>query len=99
MRADVRMPSYAAKLLHRTERSHRGVVLHGHMARERASVYKYGVIAYRAIVSDVGVGHDQVMAADSRDAATLHRPAIYSGKLVKFVGLSNSQRPPLPLVG
>src|SRR5271170_780975 len=92
MRADVRMPSYAAKLLHRTERTHRGVVLHGHMTGECPSVYKYDVIAHRAIVSDVRVGHDQVMAADSRDAATLHRPAIYSGKLVKFVGLSNFQR-------
>src|SRR5271168_2429730 len=99
MRANVRMPSNAAKLLHRRECAYRGVVLHGHMPRECSAVYKYGVIAHRAIVSDVCVGHDEVMAADSCDAATLHRAAIYRGELVKFVGVPNFQRHTFAFVG
>src|SRR5450755_3140006 len=98
MRPNVRMPSYAAELLHRTERAHRGVIFHGHMPRECSAVYKYGVIAYKAIVSDVCVGHDEVMAADSRDAAALHRATVYSGELAKFVGVPDFQRHTFALI-
>ncbi len=69
------------------------------MARECSAVHKYGVIAYRAIVSDMCVGHDQVMAADSRDAATLHRATVYRGELAKFVGVPDFQRHTLAFIG
>src|ERR1700735_3359106 len=98
MRANVRMPSYSAKLLHRTERPHRGIVLHGHMPRKSATIYKYSVIANPAIVADVRVGHDEVVASNSSDATPLNRAPIYRGKLVKFVGISDFQRYPLALV-
>src|ERR1700730_2553875 len=98
MRADVSVFSDATILLHGAKRSDRGVILNRDMTRQRPSIYKYGVIANQAIVTDVRVRHDEVVATDSRDASAFHGSPVYRGEFAKLVGISHLQGYALALV-
>src|SRR5712664_3907087 len=60
-------------------------VFHGYMPAERGPVRHDDVTANLAIVRDVGIGHDQVVIADSGASPALHRAAVDGDKLADLV--------------
>ncbi len=65
------------------------------MAGKRRSVDENRVIAHHAIVADVRVGHDQVVAADASDAAALLRAAANRAKFAEIIAIADFERYPL----
>ncbi len=89
--ADVGVAANAAKLMHGTERTDIRIVLDGHMARERGAIGENGVAADIAIVGNVGICHEKIVAADPRHAATLRGAAAHRGEFSKTVCISHDQ--------
>ena len=57
------------------------------------------MIADHAIVADVRVGHDQIVAADARGAAALDRAAMHGAELAKLVRVAHFEPHALARVG
>ena len=53
-----------------------GVVVDADVPGERGAVGHDHVVADRAVVRDVGVGHEEAVAADARQPAALDRAAV-----------------------
>ena len=51
-----------------------------------------------AIVADVRVGHDEIVAADARGAAAFHGAAIHGGEFAEFVVIADFERDALAVV-
>src|SRR6266404_8456961 len=79
MRAD------AHEMVHRTQRADAGPVFDGDMSTERGGVGHDNVAADLAIVSDVSVGHNQVVAPNLGETAPLHRTSIDGDELANLV--------------
>src|SRR4051812_31512335 len=86
------------KLMHGAKRAHHGVFLNRHMSAQGRAVYQHGVIADHAVVANVGVSHDQYMAANLRQPSALCRPAIDRDTLANFVVIANLEPSRLPSV-
>ena len=81
------------------EGAHRRVILHMTWPASVRPVHEHGVIADQAIVGDVRVGHDQIVAAEARDAAALDRAAIHGAEFAKLVRVADFERNALARVG
>ena len=57
------------------------------------------MVADDAIVRDMRVGHDEIVAAHAGDAAAFDRAAVYGGEFAEFVGVADLQRDALAVVG
>jgi hypothetical protein len=99
VRGDVRIFSDAAKLMNGAESADGGVVFDGDVAGERGAIDKNRVAADLAIVADVRVGHDEIVAAEARGAAALERAAIHRGEFVKFIIVADFERDAFTSVG
>src|SRR5579862_1333208 len=60
-------------LMHWAKRTNHRPFFHRDMSGQRSGVYQHGVVANLAIMANVGVGHDQDVAADTRYSAALCR--------------------------
>src|SRR5260370_33701014 len=79
MRAD------ANKMVHRTKRAHRGPFFHDDVASQSCGVGENHVVADYAVMSDMGVGHDERVIADSGQAAAFCGAAIDGDKFADGV--------------
>src|SRR5687767_3907367 len=70
---DVGVAPHPAELVHRGEGRDRGVVVDLHVSGERGIVGEDRTVPYLAVVGHVGVGHEEVVAADAGDPASLGR--------------------------
>src|SRR5258708_27819510 len=87
--ADVSVASNAAELVHRAEGSHIRIIIDNHVPGKRGAIRENGVAADNAIVSDVRIRHEQIVAADPRNAASLLGTAADRGKFSKPVFITN----------
>ena len=71
----------ANKMVHRAKRAHRGPLFDDYVASQRCGVGQNDVVADRAVVGNVGVGHDQRMIADAGQASALSGAAIDGDEL------------------
>ena len=85
--------------MQQAERADPGVVLDHDVPGELRSIGEDHVIADHAVVTDVRVGHDQVVAADASRAATLDRAAVHGAELAKLVRLAHFESHALARVG
>lgn len=92
VRADVGMAADAAELLDGRKRADGGVIVHGDVPGERRAIHENRVAADLAIVADVRVGHDEIVIAETRDAAAFHGAAIHRGEFAKCVAVSDFER-------
>ncbi len=95
---DVGILTYARELMHRAQRSDDGVILDDHMAGERRIVCHDHLITDEAIVSHVGVRHQQTVTANLREAAALDRTPMNSHALSKVIAVADLQPGRLSLV-
>src|SRR4029077_5461922 len=98
MRSNVGILADAAELLDGGEGAERGVVFKYDVSRECGGICKHGMGADLAIVCDVRVSHNQIVAAEPSDAAALRGAAVNGAELVKFVRVADFERDALPLV-
>src|SRR5437588_4947000 len=66
----------AHEVVHRAQRAHCGPILDDDMATQGRRVGHDYMISDYAVVSDVGVGHDQVVAADAGEPSAFGGAAI-----------------------
>jgi hypothetical protein len=59
------------------------------MPCERGVVSHHAAAAHAAVVRHVGVGHEQVVAADFGDAAALRRAAIHGGEFTEHIAIAD----------
>ena len=64
-----------AELVHRAERTDTGIVLHRDVAGQGGAIGQDAMVADGAVVTDVGVGHDQAVAANAGSATASLRSA------------------------
>jgi len=96
---DVRISADAAELVHGAERADGGIVFDGYMTGERGAVDENCAASDLTIVTDVRVGHDQVVAADASGAAAFYCAAIDGGKFAEFVFIAGFERDALASIG
>ena len=87
--ADIRVASDAAELVHGAKGSDTRVIIDVDVPGERGSIRENRVTANDAIVGNVRIGHEQIVAADPRDSASLRRAAADRRKLTKVVCISH----------
>ena len=83
----------------RRERADHGVVVHMNVAGELRAVFEHDAVADDAIVRDVRVGHDEIVAADARDVAAFVRAAVGGGEFAEFVGVARFEPGALAVIG
>ena len=83
MRAD------AHELVHWAQRANCGPVFDCNVASECGGIGHDHMVPDCAIVCDVGIGHDQRMTSDTRQATAFHSAAIDGHELANFVVVSN----------
>jgi hypothetical protein len=74
--ADECMRADANKMVHRTKRSHRGPFFHDDVSAQSCGVGEDDVVSDHAIMRNVGVGHDESVAADASEASAFHGATI-----------------------
>src|SRR4029077_3346232 len=74
--ANVGVAADAAKLVHRRGKTDGGEVFDDDMACQRGSVHKQRVVAYAAVVPNVGRGQKEIAIADRGDSTALCGAAI-----------------------
>jgi hypothetical protein len=72
------------------------VVFYGDVAGEGGAVDENIVVAELAVVADVRVRHDEIVAAEPRGAAAFYRAAIHRGKFAKGVVVADFDSYALP---
>src|SRR5215471_15339030 len=97
--ANVGVSADANKLVYRAKRADHGPFLDRHVSGDRGAVHQHRVIANHRVMSDVGVGHDQDVAANFRDPSTFDRAAVDGYALADFVVIADLQSRRLALVG
>ena len=85
------MPADARELVHEAERANHRVILHVDVAGQLRAIFQHHAVAEDAVVRHVRVRHDQVVAADARDVAALHRAAVHRREFAKFVCVADFQ--------
>ncbi len=63
------------------ERADHGVIVHMNVAGELRAILENDAVAEDAIVGDVRIGHDEIVAADAGDIAALVRAAVRRWKI------------------
>src|SRR6267154_346126 len=96
-RANVRIPPDPAELMHRRQRTHRHVVFNHHVPRHSRRIRKNRVTSNHAVVSDVRIGHKQIVIADLRRPAALFRPTAHCHRLSKIISIADDQLRPFAL--
>ena len=99
VRGDVGMFADAAELMHGAERADLRVVFDGDVAGESGAIHEDVEIAELAVVPDVRVRHDEIVAADARDAAAFYRAAIHRAEFVEFIVIADFDGNALAFVG
>src|SRR5208337_217793 len=89
--ADKGMRSNAYEVMHRTQRPYRRPVSHGYVPAQRGCVGHDDVAANLTIMCDVGIGHDQVVAADPGASPALYGAAIDGDKFTNGVMVADLQ--------
>src|SRR5258707_1256157 len=79
------------KVVHRAERAHRGPLFHGNVASQGRGVGHDDVIANRAVMRDVGVGHDKNVVTEAGYAAAFRRASIDGYELTDHVVVAHLQ--------
>src|SRR5208283_899472 len=97
--SDVGMRPNAHKLMHRAKRAHHSPFFHRHMPAQCRAVHQHAVVANHAVVPDVGVGHDQDMAADASESAAFHGTAADGHAFANLIVVANLQSRWLAPVG
>src|SRR5215472_5858974 len=78
--------------MHGAKGADSGMVFHADMASQRCAIHKNRAIANEAIVCDVRVGHEHVVAADARHAAAFFCATAHGHELAKLISRANFQR-------
>src|SRR3982751_5552783 len=86
---DERMRPDTDEVVHRTQRAHRRPILDDDMATQGRSVCHDHMIADRAIVGYVSVGHNQIVAADFCQAAAFDGATVNSDEFANNVVVAN----------
>ncbi len=81
----------AAELMHAAVGADVHPIVDGHVAGERHAVAQNDVIADAAIVRHVGVGHQQVVAADAGDQAAARGAAVDGDELADAVAVADAR--------
>src|SRR6266700_3718533 len=76
-------------MMNRTKRAHRGPFFHDDMASQSCGIRQNDVVADYAVMSNVGVGHDERVASNARDSAALGCAAIEGRKLADDIVVSD----------
>src|SRR5258708_3826356 len=84
------MPAHPAELMHAAERADHRPISNQRMSAERHAVREYGVISDLHIVRNVGVGHQEIVIADSGDQPAAFRAAMNGDELSNLVAVSNA---------
>jgi hypothetical protein len=87
--ADEGVSADAHEVVHRAQRTNRGPILDDDVAAQGRGVGHDYVVADRAVVSDMGVSHDEVVAADASEASALDGTAIDGDELANDVVVAN----------
>jgi len=74
--ANIRVSANAHELVYRAKRAYHSPFFHGDVPGERGCIHQHGVIANLTIMPDVGIGHDENMAANPGNAAAFIGAAI-----------------------
>src|SRR5690242_15593703 len=74
-------------------------VFYRDVAAQRCGVDQHYVVADLAVVADVGVGHDEAVAADLRQGAAFYRSAMDAGVLADQVAVADFETRGFVLVG
>jgi len=61
--------------MHLIQRADCGKILDNNMASEGGSIGKNTRVAYSTVVTNMSIGHNETVTADSRDPAPTHRTA------------------------
>src|SRR5690242_1985074 len=85
--------------MNRAESPHSGKVLDGHVSPERGGICHDHVIANMAVVSNMRVSHDQVVATHGSQAPAFHGPTVDGYEFADRVVIPNLQPGRLSLVG
>src|ERR1700678_297954 len=85
--------------MHRTKSSKLRVVFDGDVTRQSGAIHENRVVTDEAIVGDVSVRHDEVVAAYPGDAAALHGAAIHGRKFPEVIFVADFERDPFAFVG
>src|SRR6266849_4901924 len=72
-------------MMNRTKRAHRGPFFHDDMASQSCGIRQNDVVADYAIMSDMGVGHDERVIADAGQASAFCGAAIDGDKFADGV--------------
>src|SRR5712691_8108004 len=80
------------ELMRSRESAKDGVVPHAHVAGKRRDVGEDRMIADLAVVRDMDIGHDPIVAADPRHARVLHSTAIEGAKLSNGISVPDFER-------
>src|SRR5690606_1054588 len=75
-----------------------GPVIHDDMTGQGRVVDQDGVVADHAVVTDVHIGHQQVVVADARLATVLHGAAVNGHAFTNDIVITDLQPGRLPLV-
>src|SRR6266699_753895 len=75
----------ANKMVHRTKRTHRGPFFDDDVASQSCGIRQNHVVADYAVMGNVGVGHDERVAADAGQASAFYRAAIDGHKFADSV--------------
>src|SRR5262252_7419801 len=93
------MRANAHELMQQAEGTDRGVVFDLNVTGELCTIDENGAVSDDAVMADVRVGHDELVAADPRDSAALDRAAMDGAVLAKFVRIANFEVNALAGVG
>ena len=88
----------AHELVEEAERADPGIVLDDAVPGQLSSICENHVIADQAVVTDVRVSHDQIVAAEASDAAAFDRAAMHGAELAKLVFIAHLEPYPLARV-
>src|SRR5580692_4706734 len=89
--ANKRMRANANKVMDRAKRTHRGPLFHGDVTTKSRRIGQDYMVADHAIVSDVGVSHDQNMVAQAGESSTFDRATIDGDELADGIVTANFQ--------
>lgn len=87
--SDERIGADMHEMMHGTKRADNGVILDDNMTAEGRGVCHDYIIPDLAIMRDVGISHDQVMAANTSYAAAFYRSAVDGDKFANGVVISD----------
>src|SRR6185369_6565659 len=93
--AAVGMAADAAELVHRGEGADARVVVHLDVTGQGGVVGEDRAAPHLAVVRDVGVDHEEVVAADAGDAAPLRSTAVHGTSFTELVAIADLDGDPL----